>query len=111
VWDGITRSLPRLTGLPLLFRAGGAHSLMSEALPEHNQGFSDLSIRAANRDVTLVCGTTLENKGSDPSARNVSDLFKTATLMSNDMTRKCIRDDTGHLEVVGLALSREGLSK
>jgi hypothetical protein len=93
VQDGFTRSLPRLTGLPLLFRAGGAHLLMSKVLPEHNQGFSNLSVRAMNRDVTLVCGTTLENKGGDPSARNISDLFKTATLMSNDMTCKCIRDN------------------
>jgi hypothetical protein len=85
--------------------------LMSEALPKHNQGFSDLSIRATNRDVTLVHGTTLENKGGNPSARNVGDLFKTMTLMSNDMTRKCIRDNAGNLEAVGLALSSEGLSE
>jgi hypothetical protein len=108
---GGTRSLPGLIGLPLLFRAWGAHSLPGDALPKHNQGFSELRLRAPNRDVALVRRATLEDKGGHLGARNVCDLFKAATLMPDDMTRERIRNCAGHLVSVGLTPSRENLGE
>jgi hypothetical protein len=103
--------LSGLTRLPKLFRARGANSFPGESLPEDDEGLSDLSVGPMNRDMTLVRCTTLKYEGGDASARDVGDLFETAALMPNNMTCNGIRNDAGHLEMVGLSLRRDVLSK
>jgi len=94
--------LPSTRLLPLaLCRTWGTDPLTSEPLSNYSKSGTDLLFGAPDSDVALPkrgAASLLDGEGGYSSAGYVSDLFKAASLSSNDMTCAGVRNDTGHGE-------------
>jgi hypothetical protein len=83
---------------------------MSEPLPQHNKGITDLDISALDRDMALIERASGDSIHSDLSARDVVDLSETLASLPDNGSGRCIRDGHRHKVAVGFTLLREGLS-
>lgn len=94
-----------------LCRLRGANALTRHPLSQDHKGVTDLGVGPSNRDVALIARAAFDSISSNPSARDVVDLFQSVTASADDVCSDRIRDRHSDQVTVGFSLLRERLSK